>query len=104
MGPAADLSLAGWSETLETNLTASFLGAKYQIPAMLERGGGSLIFNSTFVCYTAGLPGMAAYAASKAGLIGLTQEDCMGHGHTFAGQKLHGTQTIDRTNDGDRFD
>jgi NAD(P)-dependent dehydrogenase (short-subunit alcohol dehydrogenase family) len=40
---------------------------------MLERGGGSLIFTSTstFVGYTAGMPGVAAYAASKAGLIGL---------------------------------
>lgn len=40
---------------------------------MLARGGGSLIFTSTFVGYTAGFPGMGAYAASKAGLIGLTQ-------------------------------
>ena len=40
---------------------------------VLARGGGSLIFTSTFVGHTLGLPGMAAYAASKAGLIGLTQ-------------------------------
>ena len=40
---------------------------------MQARGGGSLIFTSTFVGHTLGLPGMAAYAASKAGLIGLTQ-------------------------------
>jgi NAD(P)-dependent dehydrogenase (short-subunit alcohol dehydrogenase family) len=40
---------------------------------MLDRRGGSLIFTSTFVGYTAGFPGTAAYAASKAGLIGLTQ-------------------------------
>ena len=40
---------------------------------MKARGGGSLIFTSTFVGHTAGMPGMAAYAASKAGLIGLTQ-------------------------------
>jgi NAD(P)-dependent dehydrogenase (short-subunit alcohol dehydrogenase family) len=40
---------------------------------MSDRGGGSLIFTSTFVGYTVGFPGMAAYAASKAGLIGLTQ-------------------------------
>ncbi|TGR65997.1 SDR family oxidoreductase, partial [Mesorhizobium sp. M2D.F.Ca.ET.223.01.1.1] len=31
------------------------------------------IFTSSFVGYTAGMPGMAAYAAAKAGLIGLTQ-------------------------------
>lgn len=69
MGPVTDVSLAGWRDTVETNLTSAFLGAKYQVPAMIERGGGSLIFTSSFV----GMPGMAAYAASKAGLIGLTQ-------------------------------
>ena len=71
--PVPDLSPAAWHETLDTNLTAAFLGAKYQLPAMVKRGGGSLIFTSTFVGHTAGMPGMAAYAASKAGLIGLTQ-------------------------------
>jgi NAD(P)-dependent dehydrogenase (short-subunit alcohol dehydrogenase family) len=73
MGPTPEISLAGWSNTLETNLTGAFLGAKHQIPAMLERGGGSLIFTSTFVGYTVGMPGTVAYAASKSGLIGLTQ-------------------------------
>ncbi|SEE70845.1 NAD(P)-dependent dehydrogenase, short-chain alcohol dehydrogenase family [Rhizobiales bacterium GAS188] len=73
VGPAPSLSTAGWHDTLDTNLTSAFLGAKYQLPAMIERGGGSLIFTSTIVGYTVGFPGMAAYAASKAGLIGLTQ-------------------------------
>ena len=40
---------------------------------MVARGGGSLIFTSTFVGHTVGFPGMAAYAASKAGVIGLMQ-------------------------------
>jgi NAD(P)-dependent dehydrogenase (short-subunit alcohol dehydrogenase family) len=73
MGPISELSLEGWRETLDTNLTSAFLGAKYQVPAMVERGGGSLIFTSTFVGHTVGMPGMTSYAASKAGLIGLTQ-------------------------------
>lgn len=73
MGPITELELAGWTEVMETNLTSAYLGAKHQIPAMLKRGGGSLIFTSTFVGHTVGMPGMAAYAASKAGLIGLTQ-------------------------------
>ncbi|WP_064712666.1 SDR family oxidoreductase [Rhizobium bangladeshense] len=72
MVPVAGLSLEGWRETIETNLTAAFLGAKHQSQAMGE-GGGSLIFTSTFVGHTAGMPGMGAYAASKAGLIGLVQ-------------------------------
>lgn len=73
MGPISELSAEDWRDTLETNLTGAFLGAKHQIPALVERGGGSLIFTSTFVGHTVGMPGMAAYAASKAGLIGLTQ-------------------------------
>ena len=66
-------ALAEWENTLATSLTSAFLGAKYQIPAMLKRGGGSLIFTSSFVGYTVGFPQTAAYAASKAGMIGLTK-------------------------------
>ncbi|WP_157016299.1 SDR family oxidoreductase [Mesorhizobium xinjiangense] len=73
MGDIAEIALDGWNETLATNLTGAFLGAKHQIPAMLAGGGGSLIFTSTFVGHTVGMPGMAVYASSKAGLIGLTQ-------------------------------
>jgi NAD(P)-dependent dehydrogenase (short-subunit alcohol dehydrogenase family) len=46
-------------------------GHPRKIPAMLERGAGSLIFVSLFVGYTAAMPAAAAYAASKAGQIGL---------------------------------
>jgi len=73
MGSTPDVSAAGWHDTIDVNLSSAFYGAKYQIPAMLARGSGSLIFTSTFVGYTVGFPGLAAYAASKAGLIGLTQ-------------------------------
>ena len=73
MGNTTQVSVADWRQTVETNLTSAFLAAKYQIPALLSRGGGSIVFTSTFVGYTAGLPGMSAYAAGKAGLIGLTQ-------------------------------
>jgi NAD(P)-dependent dehydrogenase (short-subunit alcohol dehydrogenase family) len=73
MGAVFELSLADWQDTLDAKLTSAFLGARHQVPAMLERGGGSLIFTSTFVGHTVGFPGMAAYAASKAGLVGLTQ-------------------------------
>ncbi|TPJ53434.1 MULTISPECIES: SDR family oxidoreductase [unclassified Mesorhizobium] len=73
MAPLPDLPPASWHDTMDTNLTSAYLAARHQIPAMLERGGGSLVFTSSFVGYTAGMPGMAAYAAAKAGLIGLTQ-------------------------------
>lgn len=72
-GSVTDMPLDEWNQVLATNLTSAFLAAKYQLPAMQARGGGSLIFTSTFVGYTVGMPGMAAYAASKAGLMGLVQ-------------------------------
>lgn len=68
-----DVALAEWENTLTTNLTSAFLGAKYQLPALLKRGSGSIVFTSSFVGHTIGLPQNAAYAASKAGIVGLTQ-------------------------------
>jgi NAD(P)-dependent dehydrogenase (short-subunit alcohol dehydrogenase family) len=87
MVPAPTLSLQSWNETLDTNLTSAFLGAKYQIPAMRVRGSGSIIFTSTFVGHTVGLPGMAAYAASKAGLVGLVQ--VLAAEHALAGIRIN---------------
>lgn len=69
----AETSSEAWQTVIDTNLTSAFLGAKYQLPAMLRRGGGSIIFTSSFVGSTVGFPGMGAYAASKAGLNGLMQ-------------------------------
>jgi len=71
MASVPDLTLEDWRETLNTNLTSAFLGAKYQLPAMVARGGGSMVFTSSFVGTTVGFPGMAAYAASKTALIAL---------------------------------
>lgn len=72
-GPSTGISEVGWTEALRTNLTSAFLGAKHQIPEMRKTGAGSVIFTSTFVGHTCAFPGVAAYAASKSGLIGLTQ-------------------------------
>jgi len=73
MGPVPELSIEAWQDTIDTNLTSAFLGAKYQVPAMIARGGGSLLFTSSFVGNTAGFPGTGAYAAAKAGIVGLVQ-------------------------------
>jgi len=71
-GSTTDITLEALNNTINTNLSSAFLGAKYQIPAMLKTGG-SLIFTSSFVGHTVGFPQKAAYAASKAGVIGLTK-------------------------------
>ncbi|HAP25385.1 MAG TPA: short-chain dehydrogenase [Achromobacter sp.] len=73
IAPLADISYADWQATLAINLNAAFLGSAHQIPAMLARGGGAIIFTSSFVGTSVGLPGMAAYGAAKAGLMGLVK-------------------------------
>lgn len=80
MGPTTEVGREAWDETMEINLTSAFLGAKYQIPAMLNRGAGSIIFVSSFVGYTAAMPGVATYAASKAGMIGLMKSLAVEYG------------------------
>ena len=73
MKPIAEITADEWQQSLATNLTSAFLGARHQIPAMIARGGGSLVFTSTFVGTSVGIPGMAAYGAPKAGLMGLVK-------------------------------
>ncbi len=73
IGPLSDIELDAWRQVLDTNLTSAYLGARRQIPAMLARGGGAIVFTSSFVGTSVGLPGMAAYGAAKAGLMGLVK-------------------------------
>lgn len=82
MGSIEELTLDAWRDLVDTNLTGAFLGAKHQIPALRRRGGGALLFTSSFVGVGAGMPGMAAYAATKAALIGLVQGLAVEHGET----------------------
>lgn len=76
LGPAApthDTTIEDWNDAVATNLTAAYLAARHQVPAMLDRGAGSLVFTSSFVGFTVSFPGKAAYAAGKAGMIGLVK-------------------------------
>ncbi|WP_299726575.1 SDR family oxidoreductase [uncultured Tateyamaria sp.] len=75
-----DMGRDNWRNVIAVNLDSGFFAAKAQIPALRRRGGGSVVFTSSFVGHTIGLPGMGAYAASKAGLIGLTQVLAVEHG------------------------
>ncbi|MEZ5932902.1 MAG: SDR family oxidoreductase [Alphaproteobacteria bacterium] len=80
LGPVPEMDSANWHTVLSTNLSSAFYAAKHQIPAMKLNGGGSIVFTSSFVGHTIGLPGMGAYAAAKAGLVGLTQVLAAEHG------------------------
>ncbi|MEL6599449.1 MAG: SDR family oxidoreductase [Pseudomonadota bacterium] len=80
LGPVPEMESSTWDEVQAVNLTSAFLAAKHQIPALQARDGGALVFTSSFVGHTIGLPGMAAYAAAKAGLVGLVQVLAAEHG------------------------
>ncbi|MEX0276317.1 MAG: SDR family oxidoreductase [Ruegeria sp.] len=80
MGPIPEMASENWQSVLTTNLTSAFYAAKAQIPAIEKQGGGSIVFTSTFVGFSnGGMPGMGAYAASKAGLIGFAQSLASDH-------------------------
>lgn len=61
-----------WEDTMAINLTGPFLVTKHALPYMREQKFGRIIFMSSIVAQT-GFVGASAYAASKAGLIGLTK-------------------------------
>ncbi|MDF2233571.1 SDR family oxidoreductase [Albimonas sp. CAU 1670] len=73
LGSIEAMPLAAWQDVVAANLTSAFLLAQAQIPAMRARGGGSIVFTSSFVGHASGLAGMGAYAAAKAGLVGLAR-------------------------------
>jgi 3-oxoacyl-[acyl-carrier protein] reductase len=66
-----ELSVEEFDRTLATNLRAPFLLAQRALPGMRERGFGRVLFISSAAAFTGGIVG-AHYAASKAGLHGLT--------------------------------
>ena len=72
VGPFLALDPAEWDAIIRTDLTAAFHTCRAAIPAMLERGRGSIV-NVASRLGQAGVPQTAAYSAAKAGLIGLTR-------------------------------
>jgi 3alpha(or 20beta)-hydroxysteroid dehydrogenase len=75
IGFAASLdrtSRAQWDTVLATNLTGPFLGCRTVVPAM-KRAGSGVIVNVSSIDAIRGREGLHAYAASKAGLRGLSR-------------------------------
>jgi NAD(P)-dependent dehydrogenase (short-subunit alcohol dehydrogenase family) len=70
--PLHKLSDDDWEMVLRTNLTAAMYTTRAVLPGVYERGWGRIL-NVTSVCAQTGYPRTAAYAASKAGMIGLTK-------------------------------
>ncbi len=61
-----------WDDLLAINLTGVWMCMRHQIPAMLARGGGSII-NMASMAGVKGFPGSSGYAASKFGVVGITK-------------------------------
>ena len=72
LGKTADYDEAAWDRVIAINLTGVWLCMKYEIPAMLNTGGGAMV-NTASAAGLLGVPHMPAYAASKHGVIGLTK-------------------------------
>src|SRR5580765_1828440 len=68
----ATMDLATWDRVLAVNLTGPMLGCRYAIPAMLERGAGSIVNTASAAAFY-GSHSLAAYGISKAGLVALTR-------------------------------
>lgn len=71
-GLAVRMKAADWDAVLRTNLDGSFLCIQQALPGMMRNRWGRIV-NITSVVGQAGSPGQANYAASKAGLIGVTK-------------------------------
>jgi NAD(P)-dependent dehydrogenase (short-subunit alcohol dehydrogenase family) len=77
-GTVVDTDLAVWDEVLEVNLRGAYLTARHAIPSMRERGGGSIV-NVASVQALASQTEVAAYTASKGGLVALTRAMALDH-------------------------
>ena len=72
LAPVADYSLEGWDKVIAVNLSSVFYGMKYQIPAMLRSGGGSIV-NIASILGSVAARDSAGYNAAKHGVVGLTK-------------------------------
>jgi NAD(P)-dependent dehydrogenase (short-subunit alcohol dehydrogenase family) len=72
MATVGEYPLDGWEKVTGINLDGVFFGMRYQIPAMLEAGGGSII-NIASILGDVGFANASAYTAAKHGVVGLSK-------------------------------
>lgn len=70
--PLADLPVDAYDSAITITLRGVFLSMRYEIPAMLEAGGG-VIVNMSSTAGLEGVGGLAGYVSAKHGVIGLTK-------------------------------
>ncbi len=74
--PVTRIDDDSWDEVLDINLRAAAMVTKELHPALLEANPGSAIVYVSAIEGSVGSPNLAAYGASKAGLLGLTRSVC----------------------------
>lgn len=72
MGFTVDCTEENWDRTISINLKGVWLSLKYEIPHMIEQGGGAIV-NTASVAGLVGFQNLPAYVASKHGVVGLTR-------------------------------
>src|SRR5918993_2456571 len=70
--PLADVTEEEWNRIVAINLRGVFLCMKYEVPLMLDQGGGAIV-NTSSGAGVKGFPGGAAYVAAKHGVVGLSK-------------------------------
>lgn len=70
--PLADITDEDWDRALKVNFTGVFLCMKYEIQAMLKRGGGAIVNVGSGNEHSA-KPGLAWYLSAKQGIYGMTK-------------------------------
>jgi NAD(P)-dependent dehydrogenase (short-subunit alcohol dehydrogenase family) len=72
VAPLTEQTEADYDAVMDVNVKGVWLSMKYEIPRILERGGGAIV-NCSSVAGLIGFPNMAIYMASKHAVIGLTK-------------------------------
>ncbi len=70
--PTADYPLDQWKRVVDVDMNSVLYSMKYEIPAMLAAGGGSIV-NMASILGTHGWAGSGAYVASKHAVVGMTK-------------------------------
>lgn len=79
MAPTGMYPIDAWDKVIAVNLSGVFYGARYQIPAMLNAGGGAIV-NMASILGSVGFANSPAYVAAKHGLLGLTKNIALEYG------------------------
>jgi 3-oxoacyl-[acyl-carrier protein] reductase len=78
-GTAATLSYVQWRRSLTRNLDTAFLVTRGVLPGMLEQGWGRVVMVTSVTGPVMAMRGEAAYAAAKAGMVGLARSVAVDH-------------------------